>query len=395
MRRWIYPNICVQGRHRGNVLYRGKRKRSGRGNFRIPLSLPSIGQRELSTAVKILESGQYVNGEEGRHFGAEFAAYCGAKDGIPVSSGTAALHLALLTAGIGHGDEVITAAHTFVATIEAIIQTGARPVLVDIDPMTYTLDPRLVGNACTRKTKAILPVHLYGHPADMKPLGEKAEKLGIPIIEDAAQAHGALYEGKKTGGIGTLACFSFYPSKNMHVGGEGGIVTTTDSTLGEKVWRLRDHGRKDKHIHDLIGFNYRMGELQSAIGRVQLKQLDAMNQKRREIANHYDSLLENSRKITPPIEQIWARHVYHLYVVRCQDPDYVAKTLARKGIETGAHYRRPCHRQPALQSRVSVPNKLVQTELASTQVLSLPIYPGLSKSAIEEVVSCLLEFGSK
>lgn len=394
MRRGIYPSICVLDRHRGNVLYQEKRKRIGRGHFRIPLSLPSISQIELNRAVKILESGQYVNGEEGRHFGAEFAAYCDAKDGIPVSSGTAALHLALLAAGVGPGDEVITVAHTFTATIEAILQTGAKPVLVDIDPMTYTLNPQFVRNASTRKTKAILPVHLYGHPADMKPIVEQAERLGVPIIEDAAQAHGALYDGKKTGGIGTLACFSFYPSKNMHVGGEGGIVTTTDSALGEKVWRLRDHGRKDKYVHDLIGFNYRMGEVQSAIGRVQLKKLDAMNQKRREIAYHYNSLLENSGKISLPIEQAWARHVYHLYVVRCQNPNQMAENLARKGIETGAHYRRPCHRQPALRNKVSVRDKLVETELASRQVLSLPIYPGLSKTAIEEVVSCLLEFRS-
>ena len=344
---------------------------------------------EIHRAIEsVLESGQYVLGDEVVAFESEFARYCGADDGVAVNSGTSALHLALLAAGIGPGDEVITVPFTFVATVAAICYTGAHPVFVDIDPRTFTMDPRQIEAAVTPRTKAILPVHLYGQPADMDPILTVGRRHGLVVIEDAAQAHGAEYKGRRVGGIGDLGCFSFYPGKNLGAYGEGGIVVTNNGKYSEQVRVLRDWGQTRKYHHVRRGYNYRMEGLQGAILRVKLRHLERWTEGRRRVATIYDALLADS-PVEAPHAMADARHVYHIYAVRSGERDDLQRSLQAHGVQTGIHYPIPVHLQEGYRDLGYVAGQFPHTERAAREVLSLPMYPELSNVQIEEVVAAV------
>jgi dTDP-4-amino-4,6-dideoxygalactose transaminase len=340
---------------------------------------------EIDAAVaRVLESCQFILGPEVASFEQEFAAYCGAAECIALNSGTSALHLALLAAGVGPGDEVITVPFTFVASVAAVIYTGARPVLVDIDPRSFTMNPAAIEAAITPRTKAILPVHLYGQTADMDPILEVGRRHGLVVIEDAAQAHGAKYKGRSAGSIGDIGCFSFYPAKNLGAYGEGGAVTTSNSQYAQTIRRLRDWGTDRKYHHVLHGYNYRMEGFQGAILRVKLRHLEKWTEARRALARKYDELLSGSG-LELPAEMPWARHVYHLYTLRVDDRDGLQAALLAAGIQTAVHYAVPAHLQPAYADLGYGKGSLPQAEAAAVQVLSLPIYPELPPQAIAEV----------
>lgn len=346
-------------------------------------------KQEIDAAIaRVLETSQFVLGAEVAEFEKEFAAYCGTSDCIAVNSGTSALHLALLAAGIGPGDEVITVPFTFVASVAAILYAGARPVLVDIEPRSFNMDPNAIEAAITARTKAILPVHLYGQTADMDPILDIAKRHGLVVIEDAAQAHGAKYKGRPAGSISGIACFSFYPAKNLGAYGEGGAVTTSNPEYARKVRMLRDWGQDRKYHHMLRGFNYRMEGFQGAILRVKLRHLESWTQARRAVAAKYDELLQDAA-IERPAQMPWARHVYHLYTVRVEDRDGLRRALHAEGIQTAVHYAIPAHLQPAYADLGYRKGAFPQSEAASNHVLSLPIYPELSVQAITEVASAV------
>jgi dTDP-4-amino-4,6-dideoxygalactose transaminase len=341
---------------------------------------------EIDAAIaRVLDSCQFVLGAEVAGFEQEFAKYCGTAECIALNSGTSALHLALLAAGVGPGDEVITVPFTFVASVAAVLYTGARPVLVDIDPRSFTLDPSAVDAAITPRTKAILPVHLYGQPADMDPIMEIARRRGLVVIEDAAQAHGAKYKGRPVGSIGDMACFSFYPGKNLGAYGEGGAVTTSNAEYARTVRMLRDWGQDRKYHHVLRGFNYRMEGFQGAILRVKLRHLERWTESRRAVVHQYNKLLEGSG-VETPVEMPWARHVYHVYTLRSDDRDALHDSLQAEGIQTGIHYPVPAHLQPAYADLGYGRGAFPHAEAAAKQVLSLPLYPELSEQAVTEVV---------
>jgi dTDP-4-amino-4,6-dideoxygalactose transaminase len=333
---------------------------------------------------KVFETGQFVLGEEVAAFESEFAHYVGADQGIAVNTGTSALHLALLAAGVGPGDEVITVPFTFVATVAAIGYTGARPVFVDIDPRSLTLDVAQLEAAITPRTKAVVPVHLYGQAADMDPLLAIARKHGLIVIEDACQAHGAEYNGRRVGSLGDLGCFSFYPGKNLGACGEGGIVVTSNPKYAETVRMLRDWGQSKKYHHVLRGYNYRMEGLQGAILRVKLRHLDAWTDKRRSRAAEYNRFLRES-DVERPQEMPYARHVYHIYAVRTRDRVELMRTLQSYGIQTGIHYPIPVHLQEAWRDLGYVAGDFPHSERAANEVLSLPMYPELSNIQVEFV----------
>ena len=344
---------------------------------------------EIDAAIaRVLDSCQFVLGSEVAGFEQEFATYCGAAECIGLNSGTSALHLALLAAGVGAGDEVITVPFTFVASVAAIIYAGARPVLVDIDPRSFTMDPAAIEAAITPRTKAILPVHLYGQPADMDPIMEVARRHGLVVIEDAAQAHGAKYKGRPVGSIGDMACFSFYPGKNLGAYGEGGAVTTSNAEYARTVRMLRDWGQDRKYHHVLRGYNYRMEGLQGAILRVKLRHLEPWTEARRTIAAKYNELLADSELVRPS-EMPWARHVYHAYTLRSDDRDALQAALQEKGIQTGIHYPMPVHLQPAYAELVQMPQSLPESEKAAAEVLSLPVFPELTDEQIQRVTTAL------
>ena len=345
---------------------------------------------EIDAAVaNVLDSGQFVLGAEVAGFEQEFATYCGASECIALNSGTSALHLALLAGGVGAGDEVITVPFTFVASVAAVLYAGARPVLVDIDPHSFTMDPAVVEAAITPRTKAILPVHLYGQPADMDPITEIARRHGLVVIEDAAQAHGAKYKGRPVGSIGDIACFSFYPAKNLGAFGEGGAVTTSNSEYARKIRMLRDWGQDRKYHHALHGFNYRMEAFQGAILRVKLRHLESWIEARRAIAEKYNQLLAGSA-VDRPVEMAWARHVYHLYTLRSKRRDLLQDSLRKKGIQTGIHYAVPAHLQPAYANLGYGRGSLPQSEKASDEVLSLPLYPEMTDDQVEMVAKAVV-----
>ena len=297
---------------------------------------------ELDAAIlRVAGSGQYVLGPEVDAFEAEFAEHCGAAHSVAVNSGTSALHVAMLAAGVGPGDEVITSPFTFVATVAAILYTGARPVLADIDPQTCTINPEEIERRISPRTKAIIPVHLYGRIADMTAISAIADRHGIIVIEDAAQAHGAEFEGRHAGSLGHLACFSFYPTKNLGALGEGGMVTTSNSRMAGRLRELRDWGQKEKGTHAVKGYNHRMDAIQAAVLRVKLPCLHEWNDARRKRAALYDDLLAGSPVSTPPASP-GRRHVYHLYVVRTRDRDKLRKSLSSQGIETAIQIVQAC-----------------------------------------------------
>lgn len=348
-------------------------------------------KREVDAAIgRVLDSGQYVLGEEVEAFEREFADYSGGSHGVAVNSGTSALHLALLAAGVGPGDEVITVPFTFVATAAAIGYVGARPVFVDIDPDTFTIDVTRLEPALTSRTKAIVPVHLYGQPADMDPILEIAARHNLAVIEDACQAHGARYKGRRVGSIGDAGCFSFYPGKNLGAYGEGGIVVTNSAAIARQVRMLRDWGQDRKYHHVLKGYNYRMEGLQGSVLRVKLRRLERWTEARRARARDYGELLNRS-DVQAPEEAPYACHVYHVYAVRAPDRSALQRALQANGIGTGIHYPVPVHLQPAYADLGFRPGDFPQAERAANEVLSLPMYPELSHTDLELVTAVIAQ----
>jgi dTDP-4-amino-4,6-dideoxygalactose transaminase len=344
---------------------------------------------EIDAAVmSVLESTQFVLGDKVKRFEEDFAKYCGADHAIGVNSGTSALHLALLAAGVGPGDEVITVSFTFVATAAAICYTGAKPVFVEIEPRSFTMDPSRIEDVITERTKVILPVHLYGQTADMDPIMEIAKRHNLVVIEDAAQAHGAEYKGRKAGAIGHLGCFSFYPGKNLGAYGEGGMVVTSNNDYDRLIRMMRDWGQEKKYHHILKGFNYRMEGIQGAILNVKLRHLEKWTESRRTHAREYNELLKSS-SVPTPVEMDYARHVYHVYAVRLSNRDAVAKALGEEGIFTNIHYPIPVHMQQAYSHLGYHKGDFPLTEKVSDEVLSLPMYPELTREQIEKVARTL------
>lgn len=345
----------------------------------------------LGEIAQVLEGMHLFLGDNVQGLEREFAAYCSAKHGIGVSDGTAALTIILRAMGIGPGDEVITVAHTFFATAEAIVLTGARPVFVDIDPVSYLMDPWKVECAITVRTKAILPVHLYGQTVDMEPLWNIARRYGLKVIEDACQAHGAEYRGRRAGSLGDAAAFSFYYSKNLGAFGEGGFISTSDDELARGSRMVRDHGSERRYYHDVIGFNGRLDEIQAAVLRTKLPHLDEYNALRRQHAARYNECLADTPVVTP-VECEGNKHVYHLYVIRAPERDALQQWLKDRGIASGIHYPVPCHLQKALASLEYKPGDLPETERAAREILSLPLYPELADAEIEFVADSIREF---
>lgn len=346
---------------------------------------------EIDAAIqRVVNSTNFILGKEVAEFERAFARYVGAKGTVGVASGTAALHLALLACGLGPGAEVITTAYSFIATAEAISHTGATPVFIDIDPQTYNIDPARVEAAITPRTKAILPVHLFGQPAEMKPLMDIAQRRNLWLVEDAAQAHGAEYRGQRCGTIGHLACFSFYPGKNLGAYGDAGAVTGNDESLLEKVRKLRDHGRTTKYEHDELGFGERIDALQSAILGVKLPHLEAWTEARRAHARFYDELLADC-DLVRPYQSPAARHVFHLYTVRTPRRDELLAHLKQKGIGAAVHYPVPLHRQPTYLKLGYGDVSLPVTEKVADEILSLPMYPELSVEQISYIAEAVKE----
>jgi dTDP-4-amino-4,6-dideoxygalactose transaminase len=347
---------------------------------------------EIDGAVmRVLDRGRYILGEEVKALEAEFAAYIGVGYGIGVGSGTEGLHLALKACEIGAGDEVITVSHTAVATVAAIEQAGAIPVMVDIEPGFYTIDPNRIATFITPKTKAIIPVHLYGQPADLDPILEIAGKNGLKVIEDCAQAHGATYKGKRVGSYGDLACFSFYPTKNLGALGDGGMVVTDRPELAQRLRLLREYGWAERYVSHFPGGNSRLDEVQAAILRVKLHYLDQDNIARARIASMYRAGLNDCGMVLPTCRQETS-HVYHLYVVRTSRREALKQHLKDKGIAALVHYPLPIHLQPAYQGRLKGADQLLETERAAQEVLSLPIYPELSEADLEAVIKVVRTF---
>ncbi len=340
---------------------------------------------ELDEAVlRVVASGRYTLGPEVDAFEREFAVYCSVREAVAVNSGTSALHLALLACGVGPGDEVVTVPFTFVATVAAILYTGAKPVLVDVEPETLTMDANALDRAITSRTKAVIPVHLYGHPADMDPILRVAEARSVSVIEDAAQAHGAQYKGRRAGGIGHIGCFSFYPTKNLGACGEGGIAVTNDDTTARRMRAMRDWGQESKGFFTFPGFNYRMSAFQGAALRVKLAHLDEWTRARRAFAQRYEELLPQD-KLTLPAERPDCHHVYHQYTVRSGSRDRLKESLAAAGVHTAVYYASPLHLQPGYNRLGYDRGDFPVSERASTEVLSLPLYPEMRPDQVEAV----------
>ena len=341
-------------------------------------------QAEVGAALeRVLESADFVQGVEVEQFEEEFAAYCGTGHAVAVNSGTSALHLALLALGVGPGDEVVTVPFTFVATIATVGYTGARPVLVDVEPDSLTMDVARLEAAITRRTRAIMPVHLYGQVADMEAILDIGRRYGVPVLEDACQAHGAEYRGLRAGSIGEIGCFSFYPAKNLGAYGEGGAITTNDAGLAKQMRMLRNWGAEQKYVHSVKGYNYRLPEIQAAVLRVKLRHLEEWTEARRSRAKLYDELLDGLA--ATPRELPARRHAYHVYAVQVQDRSALRRKLDAVGIQTGVHYPVPLHLQPAWSELGHRPGDFPVSEAAADHVVSLPMYPELSDDDIAEV----------
>lgn len=358
----------------------------------IPMVDLGLQYRELKSEIDaavsdVFATTQFILGPQGEMLEKEMAAYLGVKHAIGVASGTDALHLALKAAGLGEGDEIITTPFTFIATAEAIAYVGSTPVFVDIDPGTFNLDVQQVMDAITAKTRAILPVHLFGQPADLTPLKQLCEEHGLLLIEDCAQSCGAAYQGKMTGAWGDLGCFSFFPSKNLGCYGDGGMVVTDDDRLAEEIRVLRNHGSRERYHYHVIGMNSRLDELQAAILRVKLRHLGRFNQLRRDNAHHYSRLLA-ALDLETPYEDGKGRHVYHQYTVLTEQREAVQSSLADAGIASGIYYPVPLHRQEVFARQFSGVTLPVCERIAD-RVLSLPIYPELSGEQIERIVAVI------
>ena len=347
---------------------------------------------EMDQAIsQVIRETDFILGREVHLFEEEFAAFCEAHYAIGVDSGTSALELALRAFDIGPGDEVITAANSFIASALAISHAGGTPVLVDVDPYTYTLDVTAIERAITRRTKAVIPVHLYGHPADMDPIRQLADKHGLVVIEDACQAHGARYKGKRVGSLGHAAAFSFYPGKNLGAYGDGGMVVTNDRKVAKRLEMLRNYGQKEKYKHLFRGYNRRLDTMQAAILRVKLKYLEKWNAARRWNAMLYQKHLEGSGVVVPG-EAGGAEAVWHLYVIRTGRRDALKEHLAGKGVNAGIHYPVPIHLQPAYEDLGHKRGDFPVTEAYADRILSLPLYAELTPEQIEHVSSAISEF---
>lgn len=348
--------------------------------------------REINEAIsRVITEADFILGHEVDLFEEEFAAFCGAKYGVGVDSGTSALELALRAYEIGPGAEVITAANSFIASALAISHAGARPVLVDVDPATCTIDVTEIARAITPRTKAIIPVHLYGQPAHMRPIRQLAEKLDLLIIEDACQAHGARYGGKRTGSLGHAAAFSFYPGKNLGAYGDGGIVVTNDSGVAKRLRMLRNYGQKEKYDHQFRGYNRRLDTLQAAILRAKLRHLENWNVLRHWNARLYQRFLEGTGVVTP-VEIRGTESVWHLYVIQAELRDSLREHLVSRGISASVHYPVPIHLQPAYTDLGYKPGDFPVTEAAAQRILSLPMYPELGVNQIEYISDVIRGF---
>ena len=396
----------------------------------LKVQFREIENEVLPMVKEAMENAAFIGGPQVSGFEAEFAAFCDSKHCAGVNSGTDAIRFALMAAGVGPGDEVITVPHTFIATTEAISQVGARPVFVDIDPKTYNLDPNKLEDYLRKRLdestpgpvgwaaptapapgtrhpapspqnpaprtqnrpKAVIPVHIYGQPADMDPILEIARKKNLVVIEDACQAHGALYKGKKAGSMGLIGCFSFYPGKNLGAYGEGGAVVTQDEDMANKIRMIRDHGQAKKYYHDLEGYNGRLDAIQAGVLRIKLRRLEAWNESRRRNAALYDELLSSIPGVTIPFQADFATSVYHLYVILVDDRDGLQKYLGEKGVGNGLHYPVPLHLQKAYASDGYKEGDFPVTESVASRLLSLPMFPELKKEQIEYVADCIKEY---
>jgi len=349
----------------------------------IPIAKPQLGKEEEKAVLEILRSGRLAQGEKVEEFEKAFARYCGAKYAVATDNGTAALIVALTAAGVGPGDEVITSPFTFFATASSIVFTGAKPVFVDIDPETYNIDPAKIEAAITKKTKAILPVHLYGLMADMRAINKIAKKHKLIVIEDAAQAHGANIKGKKAGTWGLAATFSFYPTKNMTTG-EGGMITTNSKQIAESSKLFRNQGMKKRYYHDMVGYNFRMTNIAAAIGIEQLKKLEGFTKKRIENAEYLSKGLEKVKNITTPMMPNGYRHVFHQYTIRTKDREKLIAKLEKRGIGQSIYYPVPLHKQKALKEYSN--QKFPESEKAAKEVVSIPAHPSLSKQNLDIII---------
>jgi len=358
--------------------------------FDLKAEYASLRDEILPALDRVCRNASFILGEEVERFEKQFAQFCEVKHCIALNSGTSALHLGLLALGVQPGDEVITTPNTFLATAEAITYCGARPVFVDIDPATGNLDPSRIERAITRATKAILPVHLYGRLADMDAINEIAARHKLTVLEDAAQAHGARYRGRRAGSLSQAAAFSFYPSKNLGAYGEGGALTTNDDRIAEYARVARNHGQSNRYEHEFVGYNYRMDGFQGAVLQIKLRRLDEWNARRRELAATYRRLLADVR-VDIPQDDSRDEAAYHLFVIYLNERDCVRRLLADRGVETMIHYPRPLHLQPAYATLGIPEGSLPHAELACERVLSLPLFPSLPVEQAEFVATALSE----
>jgi perosamine synthetase len=359
----------------------------------IPIAKPVFGKEEINAVKEVLESGIVASGPKTKAFEKMFAEYVGAEEAVAVTNGTVALDVALKALKIGPGDEVITSAFSFVASGNCILFQKAKPVFADINPRTFNIDPSDVAEKITAKTKALIPIHMFGQPAEMHALKEIAQDSGVSLVEDAAQAHGAEYKNQKAGSIGDMGCFSFYATKNM-TAGEGGMVTTSNQKLATEARLLRNHGQNQKYHHDTLGYNYRMTDMCAAIGLVQLKKLDELNKKRRENAALLSNGIRNVKGLTAPYVDTNVKHAFHQYVIRVEDSyplgrDELADHLTEKGIGNAVHYPIPIYKQQLYMKLGYGETKCPNTEEACRKVLSLPVHPQVNREDIEYILSVL------
>ncbi len=361
--------------------------------IRIPIAKPYITDDEIEAVVRVLKSGRLTRGEETKLFEKEFADYIGARYAVAVMNGTVALEASLKAVGIKQGDEVIVPDLTFIATANSVLNTGAKPVFADVDEKTVTISPDSIMEKISKKTKAIIPVHLYGHPADMKAIKEIADDHRLTIIEDAAQSHGASYNGRKTGSLGDIAAFSFYATKNMMTG-EGGMIVTNDEMLYKRLLKIRCHGEIERYVSDYPGTNLHMTEMQAAIGRVQLRKLDMMNKKRRAIASMYNEAFSRINEIETPVEREGCIHVYHQYVIKVpeSDRDELSRFLISRGIATAIHYPLPLHLQPLYKHLGYEPKQNPTAIELSKKLLSIPVHPLLTGKEVEFIITTITSF---
>lgn len=354
----------------------------------IPIARPLIGDDEKKAVQEVLSSGMIAQGPRVREFEQQFAAFCGAEHGIATTSGTSALHVALMANNIGPGDEVITTPFSFIASANCALFVGAKPVFVDIDPETFTIDAQKIREKITPRTRAIVPVHLYGQACDMQAILEIAREYDLLLIEDACQAHGARFDGKPVGSFGS-ACFSFYPTKNITTG-EGGMITTNDAGVAERARLLRDHGSPVRYQHESLGYNLRMNDMQAAIGLTQLPKLAEWNDKRRANATYLSQELSKFDGVVTPAVHEKAEHVFHQYTIRVANRDQAAERLREQGVGVGIHYPTPIHKQPYYQG-LGYTDSLPVSEQASREVLSLPVHPSVTQADLDTIVQAVAE----